>query len=309
MVYSPPKTFQGLTIHHWNRGSGKDQYAKKNKKRFDLYEGILRAIRLIPNDEDILIVHRKPDGEMADIQSELRERLHGRMGLSFCTWGSHTATNEFVSCRHIILASVLQYNTPHNEGLGRSAKKLPTETRLIDADFDGTRLGEIAHHIYQAANRGAIRSLIGESCPPDCHLYMVFDTKQVPLDVLGRVFPGATIKDWVPVFRVSGNQQKLADLLEADATAEGITKPKRHYRERLGISKQSFSKLVNERLFDYLSVERGILANDRGRELDVSKPIGQPKSFSTTEIDGWVEVVPSIWVSPQVIQSPYKTPL
>ena len=58
---------------------------------------------------------------------------------------------------------------------------------------------------------------MGDSCPPGCHLYAVFpvsDRTGIPLGLLERIFPGATIDDaWLPIIELSNNKLKVADYL------------------------------------------------------------------------------------------------
>lgn len=272
-LYSPRKSYSGLTIHYQDKGTGRDQYKKSQKSRYELYEGFVRTIKSIPEHEPILVVHFKASGDRregtADIERELREQLPGRRNLKFCTWGQHTATNDYADCRHIILASVLQYPTSHTEALGRSAKRLLAEDDYSADEYARMELGEVAHNLLQAANRGAIRKLTGDSCPEGCHLYATFSGRHIPRGLLSYVFPDATVLDWTPVHRVTGNQARLAKLIEDEATSKWHKVPKAMFRDRLGVSKQAFSKLINEKLVDYLSTERGISIEVDYKELRI----------------------------------------
>ncbi|MHA6690557.1 hypothetical protein [Devosia sp. A449] len=294
-LYSPKKSYGGLTIHYQDKGTGRDQYKKSQKRRYELYEGFVRTIKTIPDDEPILVVHFKASGDRregtADIERELREQLPGRRNLKFCTWGQHTATNDYADCRHIILASILQYPTSHTEALGRSAKRLLAEDGYSADEYGLMALGEVAHNLLQAANRGAIRRLTGDSCPAGCHLYATFSGRHIPRGLLNHVFPDATVLDWTPVHKVTGNQARLAQLIEDEATSEWHDVPKATLRNRLGVSKQALSKLINDRLVGYLNTERGISIEIGRWELrikdnkDVTISDGAPYRVSTTEIE------------------------
>src|SRR5262249_31609937 len=137
-------------------------------------------------------------------------------------WGRHTATNEYSDIKYVILAGVLQYSHPAIEATGRSAKRMKKEDAFSNDDFNRTRLGEVAHHILQAANRGMARKSIEGSCPPGCHLYTIFSSHKgvgIPAALVGRVFPDADIVAWSPVLKLKGNNERAAELLVSLATS------------------------------------------------------------------------------------------
>ena len=213
-LHSPGKNYEGLTIHHWNKGAGKTSWETRQKTSRELADGIARTIdELIPSDEPVLVVTFKPTKRMHP-EALIRDRTRGK-DVNFLHWGVHDATNEFRACKHVILASVLQYSVPQIEAHGRAAKGLVTEQELTDEECKDTRLGEIAHHVFQAACRGAIRQSVEDQCPGDCHLYVVFSTHKgtgIPLELLGRVFPGARVDDWYPLgFGLKPIEQSIAD--------------------------------------------------------------------------------------------------
>lgn len=257
-LHSPGKRYAGLTIHHWNRGSGKDQFKSKNKGRWEIYDGVVATIRSIPKDEKILIIHFKQDASTADIERELRKLLEWDTRLRFCTWGKHTATNEFVDCRHVILVSVLQYGTPHYEALARGAKKLRTEDDLNQSDYVKTRLGEITHNVFQAACRGAVRKAEGDSCPPDCHLYVIYSARSLPRDMLTGIFPEARVEDWRPVYKLKGRKLKLAGYLRRQATIKGRLVEKARLTEYLGITKTQLTTVLGDDVIGYLKDVGGV---------------------------------------------------
>jgi hypothetical protein len=156
-------------------------------------------------------VHFKPGRFVVNIETELRKTLPDCSNVSFLTWGKHTATNEYQDCKHVILAGVLQYSIPQYQAVGRSAKKLTTGEELTETDHQSVRLGEIAHNIFHASCRGNVRKMENDSCPLDCHLYIVFSAYReigIPQRLLGVIFPGAAVIDWLPVPRVTGKKQR-----------------------------------------------------------------------------------------------------
>lgn len=213
---SAEKRYDGLTIHHWNRGAGRTAHRKDGKT---IAQGVAKLINTgIPADEDVLIVHFKKGRRIPDMENLIREELVLRGGnVFFCNWGRHTATNDFASCKHVVLAGILQYPMPHNEAIGRGAKGIKAQEEFSDEDLVKTRLGEIAHNVFQAACRGYVRRSEEGSCPRDCHLYVVFSSdpkKGMPQGLLKKIFPGTRIIDWEPLPKeLTGNKRKVADIL------------------------------------------------------------------------------------------------
>jgi hypothetical protein len=297
-LFSPGKSYSGLTVHHWNRGSGKRQYKRDNRERRELYEGIVRTIEAIPAGENILIVHFRKNAFTADIEKELADALHEALGadffwrdrIRFCTWGKHTATNEFADCKHVILASVLQYSVPQNEAHGRGARKLGTEDDFPESDFIGTRLGEIRHNIFQAACRGAVRRAEGNSCPAGCHLYIVYSTTGIPRSILSDIFPEAMIEDWKPILRLRGKKQQLADYLSGLATAEGTTMPKSDLSTYLGIKKNHLIEVLDQQVIEYLRAERNIMIDKDHHHVTIKGPPAAKVNGTTGNAENLIEV-------------------
>lgn len=62
-----------------------------------------------------------------------------------------------------------------------------------------------------------MRHAIGDGCPPDCHLYIVYSTLNgLPgSELMGTIFPDSDYVDWTPVVRLGGKKQKeLAQAIE-----------------------------------------------------------------------------------------------
>jgi hypothetical protein len=232
---SPPKNYNGLTIHHWNRGMGRKSRKDEGEK---FVEGAVKAIRSIPQDEHILVIyHNRKSQKEPDWEREIRSHLLQSDNVHFCNWGKHTATNDYHQCRHVILLGVLQYSASAYEAIARGAKGLNVKDKLSDTDLQATRLGEIAHHIFQAACRGMVRKSEGESCPSGCNLYVIGSDHAgvgIPRDLLSQIFPGATIKDWRPVINLKGRAKELWDLLQGMPSGTPIEKE--DLRQKLGMN-------------------------------------------------------------------------
>jgi hypothetical protein len=278
-LHSPQKQYLGLTIHHWNEGSGRT--AHMTDKAYMLARGIAKTINAeVPPDAEVLVIHFKPDkprkprrgvvpkpkGAIPDMEAEIKSLITGNGNrVKCCNWGRHTATNAYCKIRYVFLAVILQYNLSQYDATLRLSKGMKVEEEYSDEEYRDIRLGEIANNILQAANRGAIRNSIGGGCPPDCHLYVVFPTNDksgIPLGLLEQVFPGAVIDDsWLPEVDLKGNKKKLANYI----VQEAMRGMRVISRAALGIGDQSYLKrLLEDR-------EVRVWLKDRGIALEISR--------------------------------------
>jgi hypothetical protein len=174
-LVSPGKTYTNLTIHHWDQAAGKHAQQDPTKAEI-LAQGVAAAINETPSDEQVLIIVRKQD-DLSDpsLEQSILEKVgrnRERSTLHFLTWGRHTATNELADVKHVIVVGALQYSYAQNEALARAAEGLSVYASVTDDKVDRMRLGEIAHHLFQAVGRGAIRKSFERDCPPGCHLWI-----------------------------------------------------------------------------------------------------------------------------------------
>lgn len=261
-LYSPEKVYDGQTIHHWDKGSGKTLQNKRNDDYKVLAEGIARTINAeVPRDKDCLVVH-KPSHWMPDMPAEIRKHIAGNIDrVKFCSWGSHTATNDFADIEYVFLAGVLQYSPPQYEATGMAAKGSAIEHALTAEELAEVRLGEVSHHILQAACRGKVRQSIEDGCPPNCHLYVIYSTKEgsgLPKSLLDRIFPKATVVDWEPVMTLSGKKQKqLASVIEAVGNRD-LYLPNQQLMEEASYNNLANLRRDLQKVLPYLKQEKGI---------------------------------------------------
>jgi hypothetical protein len=64
-LHSPGKFYRGLKIHHWERGSGRDQFKPKGRSLKTIIDGIVATIKQIPRDEKVLVLHLLPAWRIA----------------------------------------------------------------------------------------------------------------------------------------------------------------------------------------------------------------------------------------------------
>src|SRR5262249_45686207 len=153
-LHSPQKGYKGLTIHHWNEGSGRT--AHKTDKAIILAQGIAKTINAeVPSDAEVLVIHFKPDkprklrrgnvvkrkGAIPDMETEIRELVRQNPGrIKFCNWGRHTATNDYCKIKYVFLAGVLQYNLAQYDATVRLAKGMKIEDHFSGNDYREIRI-------------------------------------------------------------------------------------------------------------------------------------------------------------------------
>ncbi|MBB3608198.1 PriCT-2 domain-containing protein [Rhizobium sp. BK602] len=280
---SPPKTYHGLTIHHWNKGAGK---AASNdwKRAGEIAEGVVKAINTcVPVGEEVLVIHHK-QGRVKGKPGPDMERLVREGGLNpnakvqFLTYGNHTATNEFAHVKHVVLAGILQYNEAQYEAYGRGAKKSKTEDEFSDSDLHNVRVGEIAHNIFQAACRGQVRVAQGGDCPEGCHLWIIFPNdrkKGFSQNHLARVFPRAEIIDWEPFGKqLTGKAKQAFEFIQSVFAGPTIELKASAVMEHLGMQKSDFYKLM---------VRPDVKAALETEGIELVKPRGLP-AYLTLEV-------------------------
>jgi hypothetical protein len=205
---SPGKTYRNLTIRHWEHPAGKAAY-RDPEKLASLAEAVLVALREVPAGEQLLVIHHLPEKPSTDLALKVSGKLKAAGlaaeleagGVQFLTWGKHMASNQFADCKNVMIVGLLQYNWPMNEAYLRAAGKLDAEEDAGLREVDQLRIGEVAHHLFQAVGRGAVRKTVGGDVPPGCRLWCIFSgvgRMRVPRLLLGMVFPGATVEAWEP---------------------------------------------------------------------------------------------------------------
>ena len=126
------------------------------------------------------------------------------------------------------MVGLLQYSAAQAEAMALGAAGLEADdASFSEEEIAKFHLGEIAHHLFQAAGRGAIRKAKDGDVPEGCTLDIIFSSKgngsqSVPSDILTMTFPGAQIEAWNPLPPpLRGSQKKLVEALVKQATATG----------------------------------------------------------------------------------------
>ncbi|TPL84060.1 hypothetical protein FJ950_17860 [Mesorhizobium sp. B2-3-14] len=244
---SPKKSYSGLTIRHRNTAAGKHLFSsrvKDNKQAQRVADDVAQMIAETPSGERVLVITHKWEtyrnratGEDRPKDNTLPALVERRLNPSrlplveYLHYGRHTATNEYRDFKHVILAGLLQYDDASYEADGRGAKKADVMDAFPAEELQKMRIGEISHHIFQAAGRGSIRKTINGGCPEGCHLYVVFSTNGkggFPQGQLSVIFPNADILDWKPdgpvEVRLSGNVRRAFEFIVSKIHAYGAVK-------------------------------------------------------------------------------------
>lgn len=284
-IESPRKTYEGFTIHHWDYGAGKLSHWMHGKYK-DIALGVAKTIDEIPKAKKILVVHfNKESIKNIDMAKEIMERLTTPFDadrIRFITWGSHTASNDYSEFEVVILAGLLEYNNAQYEAHGLAAKKQDVAIPLTPDEAYDIRIGELTHHVMQAACRGKVRHAIGSNCPPSCHLFAIYASRakgesRLPgKDLLTQIFPGSVYHEWIPLAAElkSPPQIKLRDmLLEEIGISQRVTK--RHLMDRLGIKKKPDleRRLVGVSRWLKANKKIGIIEDKNGLKLEYEKGV------------------------------------
>ncbi len=218
---SGEKFYDGLTIHHWDHASGRAEH-RNNLKRIELVKAAASVFSHIPAGEEVLFVTRKhdpskpyqtigkrdepkkgktgPKGEDMPciwdlLTPEQRTRAH------FTTWGLHAASNDYKDCKHVVLVGVLQTPRAVTAATLKAAGRMDVDEDLAETEVKDAHKREAGHNILQAVGRIAVRYLLGDRCPSGLTAWMIFSAggpMPIPLEMVKRCFPGATIEKWEP---------------------------------------------------------------------------------------------------------------
>jgi hypothetical protein len=162
------KDYSNLTIWRWNRPTSQSAWLKwtqdteTHRRRVtiaELVDGIAEIIGTRPKQEPFLVVIHKPKPKLVDAEKLIRRAVGERSGpLHFLHYGEHTATNDYVDVPNVIIAGTLIYEPAQYEADGRGASGTSIDQDYAEELRRQVRLGEHAHHFFQAICRCAVRS-------------------------------------------------------------------------------------------------------------------------------------------------------
>jgi hypothetical protein len=195
------KRYDGLSIHVWNRGGGKEVFRTQAS---DLIEGIAATINTKPDDSWLVVLHKEDEwhlpgqSRIPDLTKLLTDLLSQPANVRYLTWGNEKATNEYRDIKNVVLAGTLFFPKSLYEVRARASKKLAADEELDADSFKALELGEHKNLILQAACRGAVRRCIGDQCGTMDLYIIASNTTGIPL-TLHDIFPGVKLERWLPL--------------------------------------------------------------------------------------------------------------
>ena len=204
---SPSKQYRNLTIHLFDHASGREAH-RVTTVRNELVEAAVAAYFQAQQFDpgDVLFITRKPEKPHHDMETEVSEALLARTGdlshAHFLTWGLHTATNKYKDIKHVVVLGVLQAPLAHYAALERGAGNVPWDVPFDRQRIETVRQSEIAHELFQAVSRSAVRKTVEGDCPAHCQVWIACSTTHqlgFPRSLFATTFPGAAIVEWEPL--------------------------------------------------------------------------------------------------------------
>jgi hypothetical protein len=226
------KSYRNLDVMVWERKSGK-QIIKDIK---DIVPELAALLTKHDGEKFLIILYKD---HKLPCKRALSKELSGDQiaKVKFCTWGRHTATNQFSDIPNIIMLSPYQLPDFAYEATTRAATGLTTAKGKPCQDrVARVKRGEISSNILQAVNRGRVRKSEGDTCPP-CRLWIITHPKAGIASELPNIFPECVIKRWkvLSVDLTSSKQRKTFGHLQ-DLFKQGVTEVlAKTVREYLGL--------------------------------------------------------------------------
>lgn len=217
------KTYCNAEILCWDQSSGKDISDSQKKV---IANGIAKMINDEPYENYLIIQH-----DRMNYKEMIEPLLNVGVGTEFihyCTWGKHTATNQYSLCNRIILTSVFYYDDAAYESMARLWSDTNIKQDIKDDIVHQLRRGEIKSNIMQACNRGIIRKSHHNNDCPECKLMIIGAKKKGAFNLLTDVFPKARQRYYDPF-----NPTDVQGLTPKGKAALGYIKARLDHGERL----------------------------------------------------------------------------
>lgn len=247
---SAAKSYRNLEVYVWTRGAGKKTW-KDHRKAESLISGIVSTIMTRPDEDWLVVHHRKNSKHFPDIDrmilDAVPDKLHKRV--KFITWGKHRGINEYRDVPNIILAGMLYLRESQYEALKRLSDGLkPEDGTISEAELKRFQLGEHSDNILQALCRGAVRKSVGDTCPP-CRAYLIASARSHIAEAIPAIFPDCKVMPWRPVkAKLSGNARRVYEYLArwAESAKPGEVLPFKFAQQALSMHRRHFKRDVRE---------------------------------------------------------------
>lgn len=240
------KSYRNLTISVWDRPGGRG--ITKDLKT--LTPELVKVIEDRPGEEFMFLLYQD---QVADLRHSLEKHLtFADMGrLKFCTWGRHTATNEFCHIPNVIALSAYQYPDSAYDAITRAAGMLTTAGGIFPTpeEFSMVKKGEISSEFLQGVTRSKVRKSEGDTCPVT-RLWLIAHSKTGLRKELPVIFPDCIIQEWkTQGFTLTKKQQAVFDLIQEQLRAGLESIPCVPIRQQLGMQQTPFKKMLSNDSF------------------------------------------------------------
>jgi hypothetical protein len=282
---SVQKTFRNMTIRFFDQPSGQAAYRVRANIE-ELANVAAQAVCEKPSGEHVLIFHRLGKKAPASILPGLISQKVRALGgdverLHFKHWGDHKWTNEFKDVKHIIAVGVHQAPLSKIIGMVYGMSRKPMHATVNPSAIELMRMSQIVADLNQGIGRGATRQFINEDVPEGCTVDIIASSWGPmrfanPIATLQRMFPDATVKQWLPNVSTTKPANE-APVIEAAITLLGtspcIEVTDKEWGKAAGVAGRTVRRRLNEGLAELLA-DRGLTIE--GREVRGSRG-GKPQ--------------------------------
>jgi len=240
------KSYRNLTISVWDRAGGKGII----KDLKTVTPELVKVIMSYPDEEFLFLLYQD---QLIELQESLSKPLSSSdmRRLSFCTWGQHTATNEFERIPNIIALSAYQYPDPQYDAIARASGVMTTEGGIFPTKEEilMVKKGEIASDFLQGVTRGKVRKSEGDTCPVS-RLWLISHPVTGLRKELPVIFPDSIIQTWkTQEYKLTRKQQQVFDVIQDQVKAGLTVFPSATIRNQFGMSQFNFKRMLEIEAF------------------------------------------------------------
>ena len=239
------KDYGDLKVAVWKTSGSKSGFKARGA---ELARGVADTILTKPAETWLVVTH-KPGPKVGDPAAEIKRRLPTDVAgqVSFLTWGSHLASNDYSDTANVILAGQLFAPRSYYAGLTHLSQGREVSAGLVsNEEIEATQRGEVADAVLQAVARGRVRKSNGSKAQSMTAYIIASPHSGVPA-ALPSIFPGCRVIDWRPFRRELRGHVRLATDYIRKALDQGRTEIAfRELYEALGITKANFRTRVSK---------------------------------------------------------------
>ena len=255
------KTYANMALKIVPTAASRSTYRDKTSpKGKELIEMAVRAIKRAAPEKVLVISYKSwlvmKGVEERTISAAIDARLtdEEKARVSHLTYGSHTATNVFKDCRHVILMGLNFLPSAASYAASGAALQKPMRSadpadHPTEHQVEEMRVGMLRDATVQAVLRGNARLGLSGDCGP-CEV-IIPQTRQTGLteaDYRG-MFPGVTLtedRSLMPVKPLRGRLKDLSAIVARRLAAGDVEMPNPSLCAELGMARQDFAALVKK---------------------------------------------------------------